>query len=159
MRKIATLLVISSFSSLTAMEVPQPSIRIEVIDRTILPGSQRIFEKEFGKETFGTTQKRIANRPSVVCLHALLEDAEQGHQVVGFLIYEKDYMNHACISHVAVDENHRRKKIGTALMSFLEKTSGCIGIKVQAVQQALPFYERFGFQKSTFNMLYKPVKK
>jgi predicted N-acetyltransferase YhbS len=58
------------------------------------------------------------------------------------------------IGRLAVDKNHQNKGIGKKLLKFafnkaleLKENFGCIGIVVDAKEEAISFYEKFGFIK------------
>lgn len=77
--------------------------------------------------------------------------AEKNHKIIGFIIGVTTTPNIAKILMLAVDESHRKQKIGTELLNkFLEQISlkniKHIELEVRTdKKKAIEFYEKFGF--------------
>lgn len=77
--------------------------------------------------------------------------AEQGEQLLGFLVADRDRRGFGHIITIDVDPKQQRKGIGTALMKFAEerlRQAGCKSVFLETAVdnlKALSFYKRHGY--------------
>ena len=78
------------------------------------------------------------------CYGALIEGEER---LVGFARVISDYATTYYLSDVVIDEEHRKKGLGTALVSYIESRPEYAGLRgILITRDAHAFYRQFGFE-------------
>ena len=78
------------------------------------------------------------------CYGVLIEGEER---LVGFARVISDYATTYYLSDVVIDEEHRKKGLGTALVSYIESRPEYAGLRgILITRDAHAFYRQFGFE-------------
>ena len=126
-----------------------PEEYTEFLKRTDL-GSQ------YPKERFS---ERIAKLVRTVSI-SLVARNEKG-TVVGVLFGLTDFAYWLYVTDLGVDRNYTKNGIGTRLMKAAHKLAGGekdIAVYLVADDNAVPFYEKLGMEKSTHVMQYNKIE-